>query len=86
MLLGLVNCLLVFALTRRYFGSGAALVAAALQGGYWIFIYFEGEFMAPSLLIFLVLLTLGLVSRWTVEMTVGGAVAAGIAAGLSASR
>lgn len=84
MLLGLVNCLLVYALTRRCFGSGAALVAAVLQGGYWIFIYFEGEFMAPTLLVFLVLLTLGLVTHWTVEMTVGGAAAAGIAAGLSA--
>jgi len=84
MLLGLASCLLVYALTRRYFGSGAALVAAAMQGGYWIFIYFEGEFMAPSLLIFLVLLTLWSVSRWTVGVTVVGAMAAGAVAGLSA--
>jgi 4-amino-4-deoxy-L-arabinose transferase-like glycosyltransferase len=84
MLLGLASCLLVFELARRCFGPGSALVAAFLQGSYWIFIYFEGEFMAPPLLNFLVLLTLVLVSRWTVEMTVGGAVAAGVGAGVSA--
>lgn len=84
MFLGLANCLLVYALARRWFGSVAALVAAALQGGYWIFIFFEGEFMAPSLLIFLILIVLGSVSRWSVRMTPGGAALAGVALGLSA--
>jgi len=84
MFLGLVSCLLVFALARRWFGSVAALVSVALQGGYWIFIYFEGEFMAPSLLVFLVLIVLGLVSHWSVRMTPIGAASAGLATGVSA--
>jgi len=84
MFLGLASCLLVFALARRWFGSVAALVAAALQGGYWVFIFFEGEFMAPSLLVFLILIVLGSVSRWTVRMTPRDAALAGVASGLSA--
>jgi 4-amino-4-deoxy-L-arabinose transferase-like glycosyltransferase len=84
MFLGLVSCLMIGLLTRRWFGWIAGLGAAALFGGYWAFIYFEGEFMAPPLLILLTLAVLGLVSRWADEMTLTTAAAAGVATGLAA--
>jgi len=83
MFLGLAACLLVYVLTRRWFGSVAALAAAALQGGYWVFIFFEGEFMAPALLIFLILIALYSVAGWADRMTLSGAAVAGIASGFS---
>lgn len=63
MLLGLLNVYLAYALTRLVFGRRAALIAAALMATGWTLIFFEGELMAPTLLIALLLASLFLLLR-----------------------
>ncbi|MBD3366727.1 MAG: hypothetical protein GF405_00970 [Candidatus Eisenbacteria bacterium] len=53
--LGLLSAWLAFVLCRRWFGTVAGLTAAFLMAVNWSFIYFEGEFQAPALLIPLLL-------------------------------
>ncbi len=82
--LGLGACLLGFALARRRFGMGVGLTLAALTSVYWSFVYFEGELLEPALLVFLGLLLLFLLDRWTDRITVERVVSAGIVLGLLA--
>lgn len=83
MLLGLVSCWLLHRLTRRVFGAPAALGALALATIYWLFIFFEGELMAVSLLIFLLLLLLDLATRWVDAFPASSALAVGALVGLA---
>jgi tetratricopeptide (TPR) repeat protein len=84
MALGLVNVLLAFFLSRRLFGPACGLITAAFMGGYWIFIYYEGQLQAPVVLIFL-LLSLFHVCRLLMEkITWIRALAAGLLVGLYA--
>jgi hypothetical protein len=64
MLIGLVNAVLAFAIARRLFGDVAALLVAALMSFYWIFIYFEGEFLEPVFAVLLVLATVYVLMIW----------------------
>ena len=84
MLLGLASCLLLYRLMRRPFGEGAALGGAAVLSSYWLLIFFETEFMAPTLLVFLVLLALGAVLRWGECFHPGRGALAGLVLGCSA--
>lgn len=61
--LGLATCWLLFGLGRRRFGDAAGLTAAAMMGTYWVSLYFEAEFMAPSLLLFLLTLWTSQIER-----------------------
>jgi len=84
MLLGLVNCALAFVLAKRWAGQIVALIAAALMAFYWVFVYFEGELLAPVLLVGLVLALLNVLSLWIDRITVTRAVAAGLLTGAAA--
>jgi len=83
MLLGLVNALLVFFIARRWLNQTIAVIAAALMSGYWAFIYFEGEFHAPVLAIFFLLLMTWLLCRWAETPGWKWALAVGLALGLT---
>ena len=82
MLLGLVNVVLAFGLARALFGRAAGLVSALLLATYWAFIYFEGELLAPVLLVLLLLAILHLAHLWAVRAGWVFALAAGIAIGI----
>ncbi len=84
MLFGLLSAFLVFALGRRWYGQAAGLFAAALAASYWIFLFFEAEFMEPPLLILLLLLALMTAARWSEAFTPRRAVVAGLLLGLAA--
>ncbi len=51
--LGLVNCVMVYLIGRQIFNGAVGLIFATLMSVYWEFIFFEGELLAPVLLIFL---------------------------------
>jgi tetratricopeptide (TPR) repeat protein len=82
--LGLVNCLLAFLLGRALFGRGTGLIFAAFMSAYWVFIYFEGELLAPVLLVTLGLLLMVLLHMWWKKFTFWRAFAAGAGVGLFA--
>ncbi len=86
-ILGLAGILLVFVLGRRIFSTTAGLVAAGLQAFYWIFIYFEGEFLEPPLTVPLILGFAILLIAWSDRRAVWVVAAAGLALGaLSITR
>ncbi len=64
-LLGLFGCYLIFVLGRRWFGASVGLVAAAVMSCYWVFIYYEGEFLEPVLLVPLSLLLVYFLGIWS---------------------
>ncbi len=84
MALGLASCLLLHRLARQGFGRPAALFAAALMAVYWIFIFFEAELMAVSLLLLLLISALVLAARWREGLTVRRALGVGVLIGLAA--
>ncbi len=84
MALGLINCVLAYLLGRRIFGNGTGLIFAFLMSFYWVFIYFEGELLAPVLLVTLGLLLLYVLSFWVDRFTFGRGLAAGVLLGLFA--
>ncbi len=83
LLLGLGSCLLLWALGRRAFGPASALGATALAAVYWVFLFFEGELMAPALLIFLLLASLFAAARWRDGYTPKRALVTGFLVGLT---
>jgi len=82
--LGLVNCVLAFILGRSLFGRWSGVTFAALMSIYWIFIYFEGELLAPVLLIFLSLCLMLALSAWRAKFTYLRTIGAGLIFGLAA--
>ena len=56
--LGSLSCGLLFLIGRQVFGRAVAGVAGFFTAGYWMLIYFDGELLIPSLIIFLDLLLL----------------------------
>ena len=64
MLLGLVNVVLGFCLGRALFGPSIGLLVAAVLSCYWTFPYFEGELLAPVLLVTLMLSSALVWLRW----------------------
>jgi tetratricopeptide (TPR) repeat protein len=57
-ILGAFNCVLIYWLGRRAFSEGVAKAAALIACAYGPFLYFEGEYLPPVLLVFLTLLLL----------------------------
>jgi tetratricopeptide (TPR) repeat protein len=81
MAVGLLNALLAFALARRLFGHIVGLIVAALMSVYWVFIYFEGEFLEPSFAVLLALLVVYVLVTWLKDMSRLRMLAAGILVG-----
>jgi len=82
--LGLVNCVLAYILGRSLFGRCAGLILAGLMSVYWIFIFFEGELLAPVLIIFCALSLMNILYLWTAKVTCLRGIAAGVFCGLFA--
>ena len=55
-ILGSLSCGLLFLIGRRIFGRAIGAVAGFIAGSYWMLIYFDGELLIPSLIVFLDLL------------------------------
>ncbi|MHC4280938.1 MAG: tetratricopeptide repeat protein, partial [Planctomycetota bacterium] len=83
MLLGLANAVLAFVLAKRWFGNAAALIASFLMCTYWIFIYFEGELMAPVIIVCLTLCMMLALDSWIKKFTYKNTITAGILFGLA---
>jgi tetratricopeptide (TPR) repeat protein/4-amino-4-deoxy-L-arabinose transferase-like glycosyltransferase len=82
--LGLVNCLLAYFLGKILFRRGVGLIFAALMSVYWAFIYFEGELVAPVLLITLALTLMHIFRLWCEKFTFWRATTGGAFLGLFA--
>lgn len=82
MALGVANVLLAFGWARPLFGRRVALLLALAMTVYWSFIYFEGEWLEPVLLITLHLLLMTALTAWTRRGTWTRGVAAGVCMGL----
>lgn len=82
--MGLGNAILAFVIGRRWFGRLIGVSVAALMAVYWAFIYFEAEFHAPALMIFLTLWMTYALGRWAETPSWKWAALAGGLFGLSA--
>lgn len=80
-LLGLLNALLLAHLAASLFGTRAAGIALFLMVSYWGFIYFEGELLAPTPLITLLLTLLTLCQRLQFQPSLPLAACAGFLLG-----
>jgi len=83
-ILGLVNVLLAGWFMHRWFGAGPALITAAICASFWTFIYYEGEFLEPVLLVTLTWGALIFLGEWKRKPTSSRALAAGVMIGLFA--
>jgi tetratricopeptide (TPR) repeat protein len=83
-LLGLATAALIYALGRRWFGSAAGLLAAALFATHWVPLYFETELHEPALLMFILVALAGLWERWARFPSAGRAAVAGLVTGIAA--
>ena len=81
LVIGLANCLLMFALAKALYGRAAGLIGAALMATYWALIYYEGELNQPVLLVFLLLVCINLLHRWVQNPRLLYAITAGGVAG-----
>jgi tetratricopeptide (TPR) repeat protein len=82
--LGVLNVALAFRFARRRFGATAAAIAAALAATYWVFLYYEGEWLEPALLVTLTWLLLLALDRWLETRKEILLICAGLALGASA--
>jgi len=82
--LGLLNVLLAYWLTRRWFGTVVGLIHAGFMATYWAFIYFEGELHAPVIVIGLLLASIQMLALWTERITFRRALFAGLLLGITA--
>jgi len=69
MALGLLSTFLVMLLGRSLLGVRGAIIAGALFAGSWTSIHFEGQLMAPSLLITLGCTLILVLSAWCRKIT-----------------
>ncbi len=53
--MGSLSCVLLFLIGTRIHNKKVGILAGLIASFYWLFIYFEGEFLIPSFLIFLIL-------------------------------
>ena len=83
--LGVLNVALAFVYVRRRFGPVAAALAATLAATYWVFIYYEGEWLEPALLVTLTWLLLLALDRWRETRRALPLLLAGLALGVSAT-
>ena len=84
MAIGLLSCVLAFSLGRVIFGRAVGLVFAGFMSCYWAFIYFEGELLAPVLLVFLSLSLMNVLVRWVNGTTRFNTFAGGLLLGVLA--
>jgi len=84
MLFGLLNVCLAFQLCRRLFDRRSGLILAFFMATYWIFIFYEAELLAPTLLVTLSLSFLLLLQSWFVKGGFPRAFLSGIVLGLMA--
>ncbi|MBA7486416.1 Beta-barrel assembly-enhancing protease [subsurface metagenome] len=84
MALGLANCVLAYFLGKAIFGRRIGLVFALFVSVYWAFIYFEGELLAPVLLVTLALSLIYVLSFWPDKLTFQRGCAGGVFLGLCA--
>ena len=56
MILGSFSCVLIFFIARMLFNRRIGIIAALIASFYSIFVYFDGELLIPSLIVFLNLL------------------------------
>jgi len=80
--MGAVNCVMIMLVGERLFGRREGLLAGCIAALYGPFIYFEGELLRPVLIIFLALLVILCILRWSESRPVWAAVA-GLITGLS---
>ena len=81
-LLGLVNIVLLFSLTRALFGPLAALLSALLMAVCWSFPYYEAQLTYPAVVILLLLLAMRLTAAWARRPRVSPALVIGLLFGL----
>lgn len=55
-ILGSLSCVLIFCIAKILFNQTTGIIAALMASTYGIFVYFEGELLIPSLIVFLDLL------------------------------
>jgi hypothetical protein len=84
MSLGLLNVVVGFLFARKWYGAGVGLVCAALLSTYWAFIYYEGAFQEPVLLIFTLVLFLSVLALYVERLAFRHTLIAGIFLGLAA--
>jgi len=82
LILGLVNVLLAYRFARRWYGAAAGLLTAGAMALYWPLIYYEKELLDPVVVTSLVLVTLGLMGKWSAKPALPRAVWPGVALGL----
>ncbi len=84
LLLGAFNCVLIYWLGTRVTGRGPALLAAMAAAFYAPFIFFEGEYLRPVLIVFLNILLLLAFLRAAKSLGLWAALGAGLLCGLAA--
>ena len=62
-LFGALGCGIVFLLGRMHFDRRVGAVAGLAAAGYWTLVFFDGELLIPSLIVFLDLILIWLLSR-----------------------
>jgi tetratricopeptide (TPR) repeat protein len=82
--LGLLNCVLAYLLGKALFGRATGLIFAAFMSMDSTLIYFEGELLAPVLLVTLALILIYAILIWYDKFTALAAIAVGIFLGLFA--
>ncbi|MFH0982197.1 MAG: tetratricopeptide repeat protein [Planctomycetota bacterium] len=84
LVLGLINVILAFLFARKWFGLRVGLVLGLFMACYWIFVYFEGEFHAPVLVIYLLWLLVYAAGLWAERLDLRHALATGLLLGIAA--
>ncbi|MFN0152585.1 MAG: tetratricopeptide repeat protein [bacterium] len=82
-LLGAASVVFVYRIARRAFGQGPAVLSAAIAAVYPAFLYFEGQLLAPSVVLLLNLALLDRLGALPVKPTPTALIVPGILLGLS---
>jgi 4-amino-4-deoxy-L-arabinose transferase-like glycosyltransferase len=83
--IGALSVVLVYLLAREFFVARVAILASAMAALYWPLIYFEGSLLIVTLIVFLDLLALLLLSVSVRRQNLGWFLVAGLVLGLSAT-
>ena len=84
MAMGLASAALAFGIGRRWLGNAVGSIWCALMAFYWVFPYYEAQYLEPPLLVFLGLLAWGIAGFWTERFRAWYMLAAGALWGLYA--
>ena len=80
--LGALSCILVYRIARHLFDPGAAAIAGTTAAGYWPLLFFGGELFATTFFIFIQLLLVDTLLRFSERPSHGAGAAGGILLGL----